>query len=185
MQDFFETLSKAANQLETHLEKNLAELLVDFFHVLTMQPQRHESLKRALEGDPDSEIVKDLRQFQILLVRLIKYSEIENHQEQKIVFSGFPEEDRDYIQKVSANTVGRRFCVTSEKRIGLVPEKVQVGDSLAAFLGADVPFVLRRAGDRVEGFEAYTLVGDAYVDGVMRGEVIPDSPDGGKRIVLV
>jgi hypothetical protein len=40
-----------------------------------------------------------------------------------------------------------------------------VGDLVAIFLGADVPFVLREHGD------AYRLVGACYIHGVMDGSL--------------
>lgn len=46
------------------------------------------------------------------------------------------------------------------------PETVEPGDKLCILIGAEVPFILRNYGDR------YVLVGEAYVDGAMDGEVL-------------
>lgn len=61
---------------------------------------------------------------------------------------------------------GRRFAVTRQGRLAWCPMKSLPGDSIAILNGATVPFVLRRDG---EGGR-YSVVGDAFVQGVMDGE---------------
>lgn len=58
----------------------------------------------------------------------------------------------------------RRFFITIKGYIGLAPPEAQVGDVVCIFLGARVPFILRRLG------EYYMLVGECYTQGVMLGE---------------
>ena len=58
-----------------------------------------------------------------------------------------------------------KFCSTKQGRIGLVPRGALKGDSIAVFMGADVPFVLRATDT-----EEYELIGECYVHGIMNGE---------------
>jgi hypothetical protein len=60
----------------------------------------------------------------------------------------------------------RRLCLTEGKGIGQVPKYAQSGDEVWIFLGAKVPFVLRRVGPR------YILVGECYIHGIMYGEAV-------------
>jgi hypothetical protein len=61
---------------------------------------------------------------------------------------------------------GRRFAVTDQGYIGLVPACSVLGDEVFLLGGAPVPFVLRR-----RQVKRYILVGDAYIHGVMEGEI--------------
>ena len=65
----------------------------------------------------------------------------------------------------------RRFAVTRQGYFALVPRGAQVGDELVVFDRACVPFVVRRdiEASTVNKFE---LLGEAYVHGVMQGEVM-------------
>ncbi|KIM93997.1 hypothetical protein OIDMADRAFT_149627 [Oidiodendron maius Zn] len=64
-------------------------------------------------------------------------------------------------------TVSRTFFVSRQGYIGLVPEISKEGDIICVFAGADVPHVIREAGDR-----SYTFVGECYVHGLMNGEAM-------------
>ena len=59
---------------------------------------------------------------------------------------------------------GRKFCITKENRLALVPERTQPQDIVAILLGANRPYVLRPVGDK------YILIGDTYIYGLMNGE---------------
>ncbi|KAJ5064346.1 heterokaryon incompatibility protein-domain-containing protein [Bipolaris maydis] len=65
----------------------------------------------------------------------------------------------------------RRFAVTKQGYFALVPRGAQIGDEIAVFDRACVPFVLRRksSGSAQNDFE---LLGESYVHGVMEGEII-------------
>nr|POE76713.1 heterokaryon incompatibility protein 6, or allele [Quercus suber] len=70
----------------------------------------------------------------------------------------------------------RILAYFSDGRIGWVPEHAQNGDALYLLKGAPEPYILRR--DRgglysPTGAPLYTLVGDAYVLGIMWGEAWP------------
>jgi hypothetical protein len=63
-------------------------------------------------------------------------------------------------------TAGRGFATTRAGYIGLVPHLAQAGDLVVVFLGATVPYAVRK----VQG--GYLLVGDAFVHGFMYGEAL-------------
>jgi len=56
--------------------------------------------------------------------------------------------------------------VTEKGHLGLSSESVREGDMIAIIAGSQVPFVLRP-----QGKEQFSLVSEAYVDGIMVGEV--------------
>jgi hypothetical protein len=64
----------------------------------------------------------------------------------------------------------RKLCLTSGRYLGLVPCTTEVGDVIAIFKGAKLPFVLRplfRSIDR-----SFMLIGECYIHGIMYGEAI-------------
>jgi hypothetical protein len=68
---------------------------------------------------------------------------------------------------------GRKVARTSGtfengQRFALVPEHARPGDLTAVFLGGQVLYVIRP----IPGSEAYTFIGEAYVDGLMDGEAL-------------
>ncbi|KAH6853216.1 heterokaryon incompatibility protein-domain-containing protein [Chaetomium sp. MPI-CAGE-AT-0009] len=80
---------------------------------------------------------------------------------------------------------GRRPFITTGGWIGFGPPGMEVGDVVVVFAGADVPFIIRPVG---EGDE-FVLVGEAYVHGLMFGELFEQCPafngeDAGYKIGL-
>ncbi|KAF6810347.1 hypothetical protein CPLU01_15328 [Colletotrichum plurivorum] len=61
---------------------------------------------------------------------------------------------------------------TSGGRLGLIAGGIELGDEIWILPGLNVPVALRRVGDRL-----YSLVGVAYVHGIMHGEGVPDSKE--------
>ncbi|KAI4112759.1 MAG: hypothetical protein LQ338_008277 [Usnochroma carphineum] len=61
----------------------------------------------------------------------------------------------------------RRLCWTKNGRMGLVPPAAQVDDLLVVLLGGQMVYVVRRAGTN----NVFEFVGEAYVHGIMDGEV--------------
>ena len=69
--------------------------------------------------------------------------------------------------KLAALTVrGRKLATTETGYLGLVPAEAQLADVIAVIYGCNFPVVLRPCGD------AYLVVGESYVPGMMKGEVI-------------
>jgi hypothetical protein len=60
----------------------------------------------------------------------------------------------------------RKLFSTLKGYLRIGPTAMQEGDVCCVFLGATVPFILRKEGLR------YVLLGESYVHGVMRGEVL-------------
>lgn len=63
---------------------------------------------------------------------------------------------------------GRKLFSTQNGSLGLGPGVLKKGDICCILFGAPVPFILRRLG------EHYKLVGEAYVQGIMKGEAMVD-----------
>ncbi|KAM6513653.1 hypothetical protein FALCPG4_016034 [Fusarium falciforme] len=63
---------------------------------------------------------------------------------------------------------GRKFAVTKEGYMALVPQLAAAGDELCVMYGMKTPFAIRRQADS-DGFE---LVGPCYVHGCMDGEAL-------------
>ncbi|KAI4139396.1 MAG: hypothetical protein L6R39_006306 [Caloplaca ligustica] len=61
---------------------------------------------------------------------------------------------------------GRRFCLTQSGLVGWVPRDARKGDSVSLLCGSKVPIVLRSKGD------AYLVVGQCYIHGIMDGEAL-------------
>lgn len=68
---------------------------------------------------------------------------------------------------------GRRFFVSDNGFVGLVPEQARPGDEICVLFGGYAPVVLRRKESGAFGF-----VGECYVFGLMAGEALEDLPDG-------
>ena len=86
------------------------------------------------------------------------------------VISAILERSEPYRYSMNLMADGRRAFVASGY-IGLGPQAMQLGDLVCILLGASVPFVLCQ---RMNG--SYTLVGDAYVYGIMDGKFVKDDP---------
>ncbi|KAF4828663.1 Heterokaryon incompatibility protein 6, OR allele [Colletotrichum tropicale] len=110
---------------------------------------------------------------------------------QKLAFQAYGEspsvvpqlEDRDADFRLEKYALGRRFFITEKGYMGLAPVGAQTGDIIVVLFGSHVPFILRgrEAGD-------YEVVGETYVSGIMKGEVLNDLNEGkceANRFMLV
>lgn len=70
--------------------------------------------------------------------------------------------------RVATVTWGRMFIATRDGRISFVPKNSREGDVIAVLAGGRVPIVLRPENDH------YTVIGDAYIHGIMDGEAVED-----------
>lgn len=86
---------------------------------------------------------------------------------------------RDAI--LSAGNLCRKLFTTKSGYIGMGVAEIEVGDTVAFFSGAAVPFVLRRQ----NGSSAYELVSDCYVHGTMNGEAWRSGRGNTRIITLV
>ncbi|KAM3565596.1 hypothetical protein MY1884_000129 [Beauveria asiatica] len=65
---------------------------------------------------------------------------------------------------------GRRVFRTREGRVGMGPGETRLGDAVVVLYGMTAPIVLRPVEAGTEG--VWTVVGEAYCDGVMDGEAL-------------
>ncbi|KAF0322271.1 heterokaryon incompatibility protein [Colletotrichum asianum] len=91
-------------------------------------------------------------------------------------------EERDADFQLEKYALGRRFFITKKGYMGLAPAGAETGDNVVVLFGSHVPFILRgrEAGD-------YEVVGETYVSGIMKGEVLKELNDGkceAKRFIL-
>ncbi|MCJ1233371.1 hypothetical protein MMC14_001327 [Varicellaria rhodocarpa] len=86
----------------------------------------------------------------------------------------------EYAVPMSACIAERRLCVTRKGYMGLVPDDTTEGDVICVFVGADVPFILRRCDD-----DDYKLLGDVYVHGIMKGELLEMEDSIIQDVVLI
>ncbi|KAK3614242.1 WD repeat-containing protein jip5 [Elasticomyces elasticus] len=66
----------------------------------------------------------------------------------------------------------RILARTTDHHVARVPHDTHPGDCVGIFAGAPFPFVLRPAGDN-----EYEMLGDAHIEGMMKGEVWPEAAD--------
>ncbi|KAK4123960.1 hypothetical protein N657DRAFT_546581, partial [Parathielavia appendiculata] len=67
---------------------------------------------------------------------------------------------------VELRILRRRFFITSKGFFGLGPRNAKPGDAVFILYGCSVPVILRRSR------EFWTFIGEAFVAGIMDGEVI-------------
>ena len=89
---------------------------------------------------------------------------------------------REYVIHINTlvSTVldGKRFFVTKKGYIGWGPKSAKVGDTISVLPGANVPFLVRHLTDETPAYSEdgdvvnCTLVGEAYVHGLMNGEAL-------------
>jgi hypothetical protein len=105
---------------------------------------------------------------------------------------GAAEEDREtsswrsrrFLNYIQRCCPGRRFYTTRSGRFGIGPRILKKGDLCSVLFGSEIPFTLRQTGEK----SSYKLLGEAYVEGVMHGEVVRDWQGGlleRKDIILV
>jgi hypothetical protein len=77
---------------------------------------------------------------------------------------------RAYISSMGHVCMGRCFGITLSGRTCLVPPLSKVGDIVFIPKGAQVPLIARRK-PQFKNISTHELIGEAYVDGVMMGEI--------------
>lgn len=70
-----------------------------------------------------------------------------------------------FLLLVGGRAIGRRAFCTSKGYLGLGPRHLQPGDHVVIVHGSTVPFILRSIEEN-----KFTLIGEAYVHGIMDGE---------------
>lgn len=72
-----------------------------------------------------------------------------------------------YVEALNTVAPNRRCFVTSQGFLGLGPHGIEKDDTVCVFLGVEVPFVIRKLSNG-----HHILIGDAYIYGIMYGELI-------------
>jgi hypothetical protein len=72
-------------------------------------------------------------------------------------------------------TTDRKFFVTKEGFMGLTSPETCSGDRVVIFSGGTTPFIIRRDQHSDGKRSSYTLVGEAYIHGLMNGEGLNNS----------
>lgn len=73
-----------------------------------------------------------------------------------------------FVQRLVHASAHRAFFVSNSGFMGLAPWNARVGDKIAILSGGRTPFLLRNCPES----NNYTLVGEAYVQGLMAGEAL-------------
>jgi hypothetical protein len=79
----------------------------------------------------------------------------------------YSEQSHTCLTSVRGMVPNQAFFVTKNGWMGIGPKSTREGDEIWTLHGGQVPFILRGA----EGLDRKTLVGDAYVHGIMDGEI--------------
>ncbi|KAF2435578.1 hypothetical protein EJ08DRAFT_604586 [Tothia fuscella] len=86
-----------------------------------------------------------------------------------------PDSDwRNYIEIAHKLSHGRSLFITSKGYLGIAPNTMEDGDVVCILHGFKVPYILRS----VNGPGHYVLIGDAYIHGIMDGEVMAQISSG-------
>ena len=80
-------------------------------------------------------------------------------------------------QEIGSRTYHRTFFTTRDGYMGTAPRSAKLGDLVVLIAGLDFPFIVRKNG------ESYSLIGPAFIHGVMKGERWDDAQL--EKIVLV
>ncbi|KAH8745419.1 hypothetical protein F5882DRAFT_387543 [Hyaloscypha sp. PMI_1271] len=75
-----------------------------------------------------------------------------------------------YDDACTRTTMGRKFFITRNGFMGVTSPGTLPGDAVAIFLGGKTPFITRDSLHAQGGHAFSTLVGEAYVHGLMKGE---------------
>ncbi|OQE20725.1 hypothetical protein PENFLA_c016G06074 [Penicillium flavigenum] len=85
----------------------------------------------------------------------------------------------EYTSALASTADNRSWCTTNDGLMGLVPSEAQPGDAVFVSLGSQVPLVVRQ--DRLH----YTLVGECYMHGIMKGEALKYPGSNPEDITIV
>lgn len=87
-------------------------------------------------------------------------------------------EDSDYHRQLRNILPSNCFFITKTGFCGIAPSNIAIGDHLAIWFGAPVPFVLRQndgqALSKQDGKFVCSVLGVAYVGGIMDSEMVEE-----------
>ena len=84
------------------------------------------------------------------------------------------ERERVAEQRIATNRFEsmRGLCMTADGKLGFVPVTTRPGDTICTFVGGQTMYVLRKQVDRERTGKTYQYIGEAYIHGLMDGEVM-------------
>ncbi|KAK2760598.1 heterokaryon incompatibility protein [Colletotrichum kahawae] len=92
----------------------------------------------------------------------------------------------DHITKIiNYVSPGRQVIITEGGLLGLGPAEAQVGDDIWLMRGGRMPLILRNSAATGGFNEEYLLVGEAYIHGIMHGEMMNDGLRHGVHEVVI
>ncbi|KAI0098526.1 heterokaryon incompatibility protein-domain-containing protein [Nemania sp. FL0031] len=104
------------------------------------------------------------------------FDEIERYQSDLDTRRGITHTDRFLLGRCKSS-----YFITRRGYVGRAPMPIKVGDKICIFWGAKVPFLLRQ-----QPFsESFTVVGEAYIHGIMKGAAMASMKDESKDFILV
>jgi hypothetical protein len=77
--------------------------------------------------------------------------------------------------EMASPLINRRFIVTQSGYYGLAPITARAGDTCCIIFGARTPFIVRPVAHLLR---QYKLIGEAYVHGIMKGEIVERRANG-------
>lgn len=84
-----------------------------------------------------------------------------------------------YIVQASGKICGLTLCITKSGLLVMGPRRAQEGDAVCILYGVSLPIVLRK---RENG--EYHIIGDAYVHGIMKNQVMANERGQEMEFVL-
>ncbi|KAJ8112001.1 hypothetical protein OPT61_g5537 [Boeremia exigua] len=82
----------------------------------------------------------------------------------------------DLYESLIGMMENQSFFITKSGYIGIGPSRTTAGDQIWVFSGGNVPFVMRGMDEDKQECPQLALIGDAYVHGVMDGEIMDNKP---------
>lgn len=193
LHDLMENVLTIWDQLCEHLGHSRSsnpDVFFDLFDCLTMQLQKSKARDKI---DDDDNCMKDFKNFMVFTGRMMEYETSGDRTKfledncMTYTLGNMDENEHNFIIEMENNSIMRRFCILGAgNQIALVPEHTEIGDVIAIVKGGPVPLVLRQMPEGVVNRSAaYELIGDAYIPGMMLGEVVQKQGFVWNQIVLL
>lgn len=137
-------------------------------------PQKFTSLWKTLVADRDADGNPAPTRFGLALKHLFKrILQSRSLDIEEVLETEQDTNIRTFLEKVRATTNGQRLFTSTvndldEILLGHVPRGARLGDTIAILFGTSIPFILRES---KLGKDYLQLIGPAYVDGIMDGEI--------------
>lgn len=90
-----------------------------------------------------------------------------------------------FLLEAADRTRNRTVVLTDHGNLGIASKKTKIGDEVWIFLGASLPFILRKT-DEMDGTrQVRRFIAPAYVHGIMEGEAMEDLEKGKYKLETV